>query len=695
MENLFRIAVLLSMSCTILSVDIEIINKEEPVRWYEANSSTLTVCRWQHVDMENTTITRELVRWKGIMMESKDDPSNTFVYSGSPIPEERLSVITDFETMTSELRILNVKITDPTTFSCEVEVNQVVDDTDYHVAYYAIPEVTVEDGNMNTTVMPAAPPTSEETPTEAETDNYEYSDTYGSEYGNSDSTDTNSDGSESLPSDYMAQEAASNSTTVSSAPNITVFCSVVNSFPEPVVEFIVGKGTADSETFAPTTNNIVQDSTTKYFSGQAKLVIKPDKKYDGKKVSCRVTLPTQDEATVQWSPEESSPITVYHMNSKAELQVDKQNPSEGETVTLRCIADGNPQPELSLKPASGSEVSPGEFVFDSISRDDSGEYKCVATSPNPTDPTQTLENESESVYINVQYLDVPNLNQAGPLTLDKGAALSLTCQAAGNPSPSFIWKKNGKKVGDGSSFTIASVGYNDAATYACVASTGVTEPTEATVRVNVEGACTAVLTAPVISSSTVPGKHLVRLACTITGQPRCSVDIRSEDKLTATGTKTRVNDTYATLQYDALPTLSESTQFFCYASNSVGAQNVSFTIGDSTSACCQAPKTGGLGTGAIVGIIILVLVVIVGIPVACYLVRKRNAQPKKKTPSDAENADKEEKEGLNKDASSEDSASTGSLPPPPADMNDHRLDSAHELTTFSTNKEQKSPEKSS
>uniref|UniRef100_A0A665UGL7 CD166 antigen homolog A-like n=1 Tax=Echeneis naucrates TaxID=173247 RepID=A0A665UGL7_ECHNA len=120
----------------------------------------------------------------------------------------------------------------------------------------------------------------------------------------------------------------------------------------------------------------------------------------------------------------SSPVTftITYSPENIVLQVISQGPLvEGDNVTMKCIADGNPPPtsfNFHLMETMVRVDDSDTYTITNVSRDATGEYKCSLID-NPS-----LE---ASVDVKVNYLDI-NLSPSGSIVKSAGSALNLSLQ---------------------------------------------------------------------------------------------------------------------------------------------------------------------------------------------------------------------------------------------------------------------------
>lgn len=110
---------------------------------------------------------------------------------------------------------------------------------------------------------------------------------------------------------------------------------------------------------------------------------------------------------------------------------------EGNTVTLTCGSDANPPADYTWTKVNGTEdVTVGSgpsLTFDSIHRDDAGEYSCQGENNHG-------KNKSGTVTINVEF---PPMIMPTSHCVRAGNQINCTCESYGNPSPRLEWRYAG------------------------------------------------------------------------------------------------------------------------------------------------------------------------------------------------------------------------------------------------------------
>uniref|UniRef100_A0A3P8WHH5 Activated leukocyte cell adhesion molecule b n=1 Tax=Cynoglossus semilaevis TaxID=244447 RepID=A0A3P8WHH5_CYNSE len=202
----------------------------------------------------------------------------------------------------------------------------------------------------------------------------------------------------------------------------------------------------------------------------------------------------------------------HYSTENIELELGSQEPvAEGDNVTLKCVADGNPAPSsffFHLKVQQLLSVeNTNTYTLTNVSRSDAGEYKCSLID----DPT--LE-ASKSIVIN--YLDV-SLVPSGTVEKREDEWFNYTVQiVSAEPDYSVSWYKDNVMLDTEPNFPKLS--FSDAGHYECVVTMGQLTRKSSSV-LQVKGA-------PVIrhlsKQRSEDGKHKV-LVCEAEGSPKPEV----------------------------------------------------------------------------------------------------------------------------------------------------------------------------
>ncbi|XP_074526683.1 hemicentin-1 [Halichoeres trimaculatus] len=329
--------------------------------------------------------------------------------------------------------------------------------------------------------------------------------------------------------------------------------------------------------------------------------------------------PIESSLQWQWSVRgnrlELGPLTLSHAgiytcvakNSEGQTQrdysltvqvsptiLDSEQPTDvsaplGEALTLECRATGIPAPRLSwLKDGvtlEGSDtrhisVTPdgSTLTLLRLSPEDSGTYTCLAASPAG----------QESKIYTLFVLDPPSIS--GETTIPRevqvtqDSAVTLECQAAGNPPPQISWLKNGHPVllsprtrllsGD-SVLRISPVQLSDSGVYTCIARSraGLAELSY-DVQVQVPPGVDHV--EPVEPVTVVQGS-LVTLTCEARGVPPPTLTWMKDGQPLSLHRNLLLDGQETRLQLPDVAS-SDAGLYSCVASNQAGSSTKSFNL---------------------------------------------------------------------------------------------------------------------
>lgn len=207
----------------------------------------------------------------------------------------------------------------------------------------------------------------------------------------------------------------------------------------------------------------------------------------------------------------SSPVkfSITYSTENIVLEVDGQEPvMEGQNVTLKCVADGNPAPTSFNFHIKGEmiRVDSNNYMLTDISREASGEYKCSLID-NP------LMEASQDITVN--YLDI-HLSPSGEIVKRAGEALELNFRVDASGDSKVTWRKNNGVLDKEPQLN--KLTFSDSGRYECEVRMG-SLSRKASFELLVEGP-------PVIRKlsklRSKDGKHKV-LSCEVEGSPKPSV----------------------------------------------------------------------------------------------------------------------------------------------------------------------------
>lgn len=326
----------------------------------------------------------------------------------------------------------------------------------------------------------------------------------------------------------------------------------------------------------------------------------------------------------------SSPatFTITYSTENIVLQVTAQEPLlEGDNVTLKCVADGNPAPttfNFHLKGELVNVENTNTYTITNVSRDTSGEYKCSLVD----DPTM-----ESSKDITVNYLDI-NLNPSGNIAKSAGEALDLTLQIDASGDSKVSWTKDNVKLDKEPKF--AKLTYADSGRYECEVTMGLLSR-KASFELAVEGA-------PVIKRMSEQhgedGRHKV-LICEVEGSPKPNISWSING--TSLDESAFINGKI-TNKITVVPTANLTVS--CMVSNEFGVDSRTIMVSsliEEVRMDKQDQSDDSDQTKVVVGVVVGVLVAVVVIGLAYWVYTKKSKQGSWKTGEKEDGSSEEEK----------------------------------------------------
>ncbi|XP_030394244.1 cell surface glycoprotein MUC18 isoform X2 [Gopherus evgoodei] len=308
-------------------------------------------------------------------------------------------------------------------------------------------------------------------------------------------------------------------------PKIAV-CVSKNGFPAPNITWYKnGSPLWQDDTQVSILSTLIKESSGLY-TVSSNLFARVSREDRQSRFHCEVSYRLL--GTDQTASSEKVNVTVFYSTENLSLMIQSPQPQvrEGDDVTLRCEGDGNPPPEYNLlKVQEGAQPeerdlpsSNGVLILRKVKKEDSGQYLCRTFD---LDSMMKLE---DTVELSVNYLEGLKITPEGPIQLQQGEVVTLTCDARGSKPLEFRWKKEkkGKLLRSGKQLKLNNVTLESSGNYSCeVAVTGVPGLSRSK-QVNV-----AVHTKPHISSkdSLVPVQQneLVTLMCKAAALPEPTI----------------------------------------------------------------------------------------------------------------------------------------------------------------------------
>nr|XP_046254998.1 basal cell adhesion molecule isoform X3 [Scatophagus argus] len=263
-------------------------------------------------------------------------------------------------------------------------------------------------------------------------------------------------------------------------------------------------------------------------------------------------------------------INLNYPSEKATFSLLNTDPvKEGDTVTMKCETDGNPQPEFDFtKDDEAVRGQGGLLTLKSVKRTDSGVYKCTAID------FDNLEADlSGTIPLTVQYIDPVTVTPVQPQVVMLGDKVEWQCKTKASAPHTVQWKKGSEVLSQDGTLSIQDVSYDKAGEYMCVGAVpsvpGLTA--QASVNLTVKGK-------PMIETPTVGevGKEgdMVTLKCSAYGSPAPQFTWKPSGKESVSVEGNKVVST-VTLQATAEVMKAGVT---CEVSNEYGTDSKTFLV---------------------------------------------------------------------------------------------------------------------
>ncbi|KAJ0065862.1 hypothetical protein NL108_000089, partial [Boleophthalmus pectinirostris] len=209
--------------------------------------------------------------------------------------------------------------------------------------------------------------------------------------------------------------------------------------------------------------SVVKESSG-LFTLHSKLYMNPTKADKDSEFYCIVEY-KMPGGQVKQKKSDSTKINLNYPSESATFSLVNTAPvKEGDTVTMKCETDGNPQPEFEFtKDGKSIPGESGMLVLKSVKRTDAGEYLCTATD------FDNLEADlSGKISLAVAYIDPVSVTPTEPQVVMFGDKVEWQCKTKGSAPHTVQWKKGSEVLSQDGTLSIQEVSYEKAGQYMCV-----------------------------------------------------------------------------------------------------------------------------------------------------------------------------------------------------------------------------------
>ncbi|XP_032374566.1 basal cell adhesion molecule isoform X1 [Etheostoma spectabile] len=329
-------------------------------------------------------------------------------------------------------------------------------------------------------------------------------------------------------------------------------------------------------------------------------------------------------------------INLNYPSEKATFSLLNTSPvKEGDTVTMKCETDGNPQPEFDFTKDGKATSGQGSLlILKSVKRTDGGVYKCTATD------FDNLEADlSGTITLTVNYIDPVSVSPAQPQVVILGDKVEWQCKTKASAGHTIQWKKGSEVLSQDGTLSLQNVSYDKAGEYMCVGAVpsvpGLTA--QASVNLTVKGK-------PMIDTPAVEevGKEgdMVTLKCSAYGSPAPQFTWKPSGKESVLLEGNKVVST-VTLQATAAVMKDGAT---CEVSNQYGTDSKTFVVSlkraidnsadrvllSGNPVLKSADKQQGGSSGVVIAVVVCVLLLLLMVALIYFLNKKSKLPCSKK-----------------------------------------------------------------
>ncbi|XP_032374569.1 basal cell adhesion molecule isoform X4 [Etheostoma spectabile] len=317
-------------------------------------------------------------------------------------------------------------------------------------------------------------------------------------------------------------------------------------------------------------------------------------------------------------------INLNYPSEKATFSLLNTSPvKEGDTVTMKCETDGNPQPEFDFTKDGKATSGQGSLlILKSVKRTDGGVYKCTATD------FDNLEADlSGTITLTVNYIDPVSVSPAQPQVVILGDKVEWQCKTKASAGHTIQWKKGSEVLSQDGTLSLQNVSYDKAGEYMCVGAVpsvpGLTA--QASVNLTVKGK-------PMIDTPAVEevGKEgdMVTLKCSAYGSPAPQFTWKPSGKESVLLEGNKVVST-VTLQATAAVMKDGAT---CEVSNQYGTDSKTFVVSLKRvdNSADRADKQQGGSSGVVIAVVVCVLLLLLMVALIYFLNKKSKLPCSKK-----------------------------------------------------------------
>nr|CAB3220879.1 CD166 antigen [Phallusia mammillata] len=294
-------------------------------------------------------------------------------------------------------------------------------------------------------------------------------------------------------------------------------------------------------------------------------------------------------------------IRVTYPTTSVVVTGDKNPVKAGDTLTLTCAPNGNPDPIIS--DFGGQQTS--EYQVKVSKTDDGQVVSCTAGNG-------LGQSITGSYTVSVAYLDSPTVT--GSETVRKGSPINLQCDAMSNQQVNYMWSKDGADLNvNQATYSLNDADFMDSGMYKCTATTAAGHEEHSSRQVTVNGI-------EFYGSDVKKSGDMAVLSCTFLSNPGPKIvwmRVGSDVQMPGSNSSSNKDSFTSYLSVGPLDSSFKEAEYTCKASNeALPSQIAQETLNLKGIAILQSPTEGEVPeessppiAGIIIGILVALLVV--------------------------------------------------------------------------------------
>ncbi|XP_068591564.1 basal cell adhesion molecule isoform X1 [Cebidichthys violaceus] len=329
-------------------------------------------------------------------------------------------------------------------------------------------------------------------------------------------------------------------------------------------------------------------------------------------------------------------INLNYPSEKATFSLLNTDPiKEGDAVTMKCVTDGNPQPEFDFtKDGKAISGQNGVLLLKSVKRTEGGVYKCTATDFDNLDADL-----SGIITLTVNYIDPVSVIPAEPQVVMLGDKVEWQCKTKASAVHTVQWKKGSEVLSQDGMLSIQDVSYDKAGEYMCVGAVPAVPGLTAQASVNLTVKGKPMIETPAVGEVGKEG-DMVTLKCSAYGSPAPQFTWKPSVKESVSVEGNKVVST-VTLQATAEVMKDGVT---CEVSNEHGTDSKTFLVSvkraiensadrvllSGNPVLKSADKQQGGSSGVVIAVVVCVLLLLLLVALIYFLNKKSKLPCSKK-----------------------------------------------------------------